>query len=178
MFNFYPFTKQHRPVRSFTDHRAKSKLRFHLSPDGVRHAVRPQGPHHAQSLQWGFVLPFLWEFLFFRTLWLHKLLPAFGRALNVSVQVPELFHGAQGLVDGGEKNHSYRKTTVFLSAATLWSVMHIQVFDHFRNISQYTAKITNFICKSWWKKETRKQRGVLISPHAYINNIYSNGNAE
>lgn len=103
-FNLCPFTKQHRSVRSFTDYRAKSNL----SPDGVRHAVRPQGPHHAQSLQRGFALPFLWEFLFFRTLGLHKLLPAFGRAFNVSVQVPELFHGTQGLVGGGEKNDSYR----------------------------------------------------------------------
>lgn len=68
------------------------------SPDGVRHAVRPQGSHHAQSLKRAFVLPFLWEFLFFWTLRLHKLLPAFGRALDVSIQVPELFHGAQGLV--------------------------------------------------------------------------------
>lgn len=97
MFNLYPFSKQ------LTDHRAKGGLCFHLSPDGVRHAVRPQGPHHAQSLQRAFVLPLLWEFLFFWTLRLHKLLPAFGRALDVSVQVPELFHGAQGLVVGEKK---------------------------------------------------------------------------
>lgn len=43
------------------------------------------------------------EFLFFRTLGLHKLLPAFGRTFDVSVQVAELIHGAQGLVSEERK---------------------------------------------------------------------------
>lgn len=171
MFNLYPFSKQHRAVRSFTDHRAKGNL----SPDGVRHAVRPQGPHHAQSLQRGFVLPFLREFLFFWTLGLHKLLPAFGRAFNVSVQVPELFHGAHGLVVGEKKWFVQKIGCIFKCAATLGSVMHIKVFDHFRNISQYTAKeLTSFAKLAEIK--TKKQCLSFLTPIKNI--IYSNGNAE
>lgn len=118
LFNLYSFTRQHRSLRSFTDHRAKAKLWFHLLPDSVCHAVRPQGPHHAQSLEWAFVLPLLGEFLFFWTLRLHKLLPAFSWAFDVSVQVSELFHGAQGLVVE-KRNVSHTGKTTFMCVLLL-----------------------------------------------------------
>lgn len=73
------------------------------SPDSVCHAVRPHGPHHAQSLERCFVLPLLWEFFLLWTLGLHELLPTLGRTFDVSVQVPELFHGTQGL--GGQSRN-------------------------------------------------------------------------
>lgn len=57
--------------------------------------------------------------------------------------------------------------------------MHGKVSDHFRNISQYTAKALTLFAKiGERKKRDKEQKGVLIFPDAYINNIYSNGNAE
>lgn len=66
-------------------------------PDGIRHSVRPESTHHAQLLQRSFVLPLLGKFLLLRALAFHEFLPAFGRAFDIAVEVPELFHVGQGL---------------------------------------------------------------------------------
>lgn len=144
------------------------------SPDGVCHAVGPQGPHHAQPLKQSFVLPLLREYLLFRALRLHQLLPALGRALDVSVQVLELFHWAQGLVGrrrrrrGGGGVKKKRKRTVFFlkkSAAATWPVMRVKVFDHSGDISRCTAKSGNL---SLQKRRLRlKKKGQRIERSAY-----------
>lgn len=66
-------------------------------PHGVGQPVRTHGPHHAEALQAGLVLPLLGELLLLRTLGLHKLFPAFGRTFNVPIQVTESFHWRQCL---------------------------------------------------------------------------------
>ena len=66
-------------------------------PDSVAHTVGTQSSHHAQLLKGRLVLPLLGELLLLRALALHKLLPAFGRALDVTVQVSEVLHRGQRL---------------------------------------------------------------------------------
>lgn len=68
--------------------------------DSIGHPVRSESPHHAQFLEGGLVFPFLGELLLLRALTFHKLLPSFGRAFNVSVQVPELLHVGHCLKTG------------------------------------------------------------------------------
>lgn len=152
----------------------KAKLWIPLLPDSVCHAVRPQGPHHAQSLKGGFVLPLLREFLLFWTLRLHKLLPAFGWTFNVSIQVSELVHGAQRLVVGGRKviQETGKPTDIYcifvLPLCDQWCAL--KVFDPYQNPQQKKEKLY----KSYGGNET----AMLIFSHTFINNIYSKGNAE
>lgn len=80
-----------------TDYTRSAQIIIWSSPDGVGHAVRSQSSHHAQFLQWVFVLPLLRELLSFWNSRLQELLPQFGGTFNVSVQVSELLHGGQGL---------------------------------------------------------------------------------
>ena len=65
--------------------------------DSIGHPVGSQRPHHTELLKRRLVLPFLREFLFLGTFALDKLLPTFGGALDVAIQVAEFFHGSQGL---------------------------------------------------------------------------------
>ena len=74
-----------------------TKIGFQAPPARVSHSVGSEGPHHAELLQRRLVLPLLRKLLLLRTFAFHELLPAFGRALDVAVQVAELFHVAQGL---------------------------------------------------------------------------------
>lgn len=56
-------------------------------------------------------------------------------------------------------------------AAALRLVMHIKVLDFF---TMHRKKKRQSVCKIWRVIKNR----VLIFPHAFINNIYSNRNAE
>lgn len=60
--------------------------------------------------------------------------------------------------------------------------MRVKVFDHSGDISRYTAKSGNLSLQKrrlrLKKKKDKEKKGVLIVPLAYINKIYSNGNAE
>lgn len=66
-------------------------------PDSVCHPVRSESPHKDEFLERTLVFPFLREFLFLWTLWLHHFLPAFGRTLDVPVQTTELIGEAHCL---------------------------------------------------------------------------------
>lgn len=137
-----------------------SQQRLQRSPDSVRHAVRPQGPHHAQSLEGGFVLPLLWKFLLFWTFGLHKLFPAFGWALNVSVQVLELLHGTQWLAVGERK--CCDQWEAFCSLITS------EIFPN-------TQQNDKLCLQDWVEKQWQKE---VIFPYANTNDIHSNRNAE
>lgn len=84
-----------------------------------------------------------------------------SRFLNSSME-----HRDWWLKGGGEKKKTgkEKKYCIFKSAAPSWSVMHVKVFDHSRDISRYTAKVgTLFAEKGWRKKkrETKKRKECL-----------------
>lgn len=83
-FQYYTYKKKKckSPLQLCTD--------IAYTPESIGHAVRPESPHEDELLERALALPLLWELLFFRTLRLHHLLPAFRRALDVSVEPPEL----------------------------------------------------------------------------------------
>ena len=75
---------------------ASYELQVH-PPDGVGHSVRAESSHHAQFLERCLVFPFLWELLLFWALTLNKLLPPFGRTLDIAVEVAEVIHVGERL---------------------------------------------------------------------------------